>query len=183
MATQKTSTTKTAAKKATSKKAAAKPSMAAKPSAAAVQAATAKAKAATLRKAFTLAAESRTPYRQLTADRKAFSAWIIAAGIASGVIAMKGEAAPKQAKGAPGLFGLLIGSTARGHWKRTGRIDDSGFTVAGLNEIQARLAGATKGYNTDRETVYTFAQAMAKGGKVEVGGRVYDVTGELASPN
>lgn len=162
----------------------AKKSLASKPDAATIQKATEKAKAKNIAmlRAYTIAANSRTPYAKLQKNRAVFSAWIIAAAATAKVISITPQGAIREAKGGSmALFAALVGNTARGHWERSGRIDGSGMTVAGLNEFTARLNGITRGYNTDIEKVRALRDAQTKGmERLEIDNLILDVTGTVA---
>lgn len=164
-------TKKAAAKKATTKKPAA---IGSKPTAEQIAAAKA-ASAAAVKMVEAFALEAGTPFKQLQADRAAFSAYTLACLQAAGMADKVADKAAATIGKNPSLSLLrgLIGGTAFTHWKSKGRINADGLTVAGLNEISARLGGTSKGYNTDHETVALFVPAIAKGGKVELRGRVY----------
>ena len=113
---------------------------------------------------------SKTPYgdSSLTSERVYFSAYTLAAAVASGIATIPDKGAATIAKGGSiALFKAIVGSSATSHWTKQGRIDKAGLTIAGVNEISARLNGASKGYNTDKEIVSAFVSAMQKGGKVE----------------
>jgi hypothetical protein len=149
-----------------------------------IEAAVTKATASAIKmiRSHTLAAESKTPYRVLTTKRDVFAAWIIASAATAKIIDITAAGAVREKKGGSmALFYALIGSTARGHWAKTGRTDDSGMTVAGLNEFAARLQGTSKGYNTDIDTVRALVEAQAKGPeRVEVKGLLFNMSGEIA---
>ena len=133
--------------------------------------------------AYTISKQAKTPYRALTNNRAHFSAWIIAAAITSGHVTMTTKGAfRKQAKGNKSLLAAIIGSTARGHWIKQGRMaKDGSLTASGLNAFSERLAGTAKGgYNTDAETVKAFAAAQKKGGACKVGETTYTLDSKVA---
>lgn len=170
------------------KKPAAKAAKASKPSRArkAAPKAASKASKAAPRMPQTKAAygseDKKTPY-SVFRNHAAMAAYTIAAFQVSGLLNLGKSGAPIQARGKayPGLARMLLGKTAWGYWSKLGRIEEGALTVKGLNEVQARLSGKSRGYNTDLDTVRTFAAAMAKGGDVEVGGKRYRLTVKHAS--
>lgn len=107
-----------------------------------------------------------------------FSAYTLAAFKVAGMLNLTAKGTPSigKAKPMPGLFRMLAGKTAVGHWTRTGRIEGGKLTAKGLNEVQARLTGTSRGYHTTVDLVLKFAAAMAKGGEVEHGGKRYRFT-------
>lgn len=134
-------------------------------------------------RAFTVLGHKAGPYTGLTSNRKAFSAWTLASLCTAGyaTISDKGTATKAKAKAQPKLLRALIGSTAWNHWGKA-RIDHKAaeLTVAGLNEIAARLSDQSRGYNTDLDIVRAFMDAQAKGGAVEVGKDKFAVDSEIA---
>ena len=145
----------------------------------------------------TLLGGKKSPYKELTAHRAHFSAWIIAAMLVSDYIniSVKGAPTKSQKKSQHSMLRGLVGATAWGHWNRTERMehegaytDDSGkkikavaeVTTAGLNAIQARLSGNGKGYNTDLPTVRAFEAAMREGGKVKLDNKVYNLDSPMS---
>jgi len=180
MATSKT----TAAPKAASKAAkAATTATKAQTKAPAKKAATATAAAPALetRKAFG-SVDKGTPYSAFE-THATFSAYTVAALIVSGMVKLSANGTPSKPAGKafPGLFRMLTGKTAWSHWTKAGRIETGALTAQGLNEIQARLSGQSRGYNTTAETVAAFAETMAKGGETKVNGKVYRFTRETVS--
>ena len=174
-----------------------KTSIAHKPSQAVIDSAT--QKAVPMVQAYTLLGGKKSPYTTLTKDRKAFSAWIIAAGMVGDYVTISAKGLPTKTRKKPqyGLFRMLVGSTAWNYWNgksermnhEAAYTDDDGkkhpaiaeFTQAGLNEIQARLAGNSKGYDTDLELVNQFADAMRKGGTVKHENNVYKLDSPIAA--
>lgn len=144
-------------------------------------AATKPAKAPAIVQAFAAVGNKKDRYSQIQANRKAFSAYTIAALQVAGMIALSEKGAPIAKKGNFQLFGYIVGNTAKSHWAASGRIEGGQVSAAGLNEIQARLTGQTRGYNTDLSYVKEFAHAMQKGGTVEVNGGKFSLTSSVAA--
>lgn len=181
MATTKT----TAAKAATGATKARNANAKASAKAPAKKAATATPKAATpaleTRKAYG-SADKGTPYSVFN-THDAFSAYTLAALIVAGMLALSAKGTPAKGSGKayPGLFRMLAGKTAWAHWNKAGRIDAGALTPAGLNEVSARLTGASRGYNTTADMVRAFADTMAKGGTVTVNGKAFKFERETVS--
>jgi hypothetical protein len=116
--------------------------------------------------------EAGRPYEALNADKSMFSAFTYAALIAAGHVVQRNEkAAPATGKGDFTLFKMIAGKTAPKEWKRLGRIDADGqLTVPGLNELEQRLQGNRKAYNTSLDKVKLILDAIHTGGTIEVKG-------------
>ena len=120
-------------------------------------------------------------YAELQHNRRAFSAYTIASAIVSGLVKLSAKGLiTKGDRPQVALFGALVGTTARNHWRKAKRLDDGGFTVAGLNEVNARLQGATRGYNTDMDTVKALMAAIEKGATIEISGAKYAIDSPVA---
>jgi hypothetical protein len=131
-------------------------------------------------KGYTL--DGKSPYSgKLTANRPHFAAYTIAGMAVAGLVKLNKASVTASKGGNLTFLRMVIGKVATGHWRKAGRIDDNGITVAGLNEIAARLAGKSRGYNTDMETVRAMHKAMTQGGRHTIGKQRYDFTVEVAS--
>lgn len=121
--------------------------------------------------------EKGKPYQLLGKDREAFAAFTEAAFHLAGLVSRSSEkAAPIAMDGAKhgGLaaWRAIVGSTAYGHWAKSGRIDPQTgrVTVAGLNELSSRTSGTSRGYNTSVAKVREVAEAIRTGGTLQVKG-------------
>lgn len=120
--------------------------------------------------------EKGKPYQAISGSRKIFAAFTEAAAHAAGLIARTNErAAPVAIKDGKGggmsLWSAAVGSTAKGHWAKLGRINtETGlFEVAGLNEFSSRTSGTSRGYNTDTDAIKAVYAAMISGGTLSIG--------------
>ncbi len=158
----------------TSKAKAAKASTApkAKASASKRTASTAKARKANVTRAFVHWPKGTSPYAFNLIPGKpepgAKGAVLLAAYVVAGY-AKLGAKATTLTKGDGGnarLLRAIVGDTAYTFHKRNDRIDSNEtLNAAGLNWMNARLAGAAPQNNTDVDTVRGMVQAMTKGGK------------------
>jgi hypothetical protein len=124
--------------------------------------------------AFTVAPDRTGRYDPFKSDRALFSAYTIAALMVAGFLSLTAKGAPSKPKSKPqsALLRALIGPVAWRHWTVTReRITPDGLTVDGLNEVQRRLAGESKGYNTELSLVRAVKTAIQKGGKIDRNGR------------
>lgn len=133
-------------------------------------------------RAFAILGSNKDRYSELTGNRKAFSAYTIAALVTANMIKVTEKGAAMASKGNVSMFRALVGNTAAVHWNAQGRIGNDGqITAAGINEVQSRLAGQSRGYNTEAEFVTAFVGAMAKGGSVELNGGKFKLSSEVAA--
>lgn len=120
--------------------------------------------------------ERGKPYQAISGNRRIFAAFTEAAAHAAGLITRAtAKAAPAAVKDGKGggmaLWSAIVGSTAKGHWAKLGRIDLAKGTVEvpGLNEFSARTNGTSRGYNTDTDAIKAVYAALISGGTVSLG--------------
>lgn len=116
--------------------------------------------------------EKGAPYFDLVHTREHFAAWIIAAAHVAGYIKLNKVSVTSTKSGDFDLFKQIVGNSAKRTWTKSGRITAAEITAAGLNEMNARLAGQNA-YSTDMEIVRAAAAAMKKGGSFKLGERTY----------
>jgi hypothetical protein len=121
-------------------------------------------------RAWTLA--KGAPYSELVHVRVHFAAWIIAAAHAAGYVKLNKASVTSTKSGDFELFRQLVGKSAKRTWTQSGRVTEKEITAAGLNEMNARLAGQNA-YATDMEIVKAAAAAIKKGGEMKLGDKVY----------
>jgi hypothetical protein len=117
--------------------------------------------------------EAGRPYEAINADKSIFAAMTHAAFLASGMVVQRNAKAASESGSNPdfALFKLIAGKTAPKQWQKLGRIDANGrITVDGLNELDARIKGERRTYNTTLEKVAMVLAAIRTGGTVEVKG-------------
>lgn len=118
--------------------------------------------------------EAGTPYRNLSHNRTAFSAFTLAALAVSGYLQLTAKSATKaRSKGNTALFKKLVGKTAFKTWKVRMNKEQVALSADGLNEVSARLAGESH-YSTDMITVKEFVTAIQNGGTLKVGPQAFD---------
>lgn len=189
---KKTAAKKTAAKKAPAKprskataapKAKASPSKGGKPRVAKKTAAKAVSAALNVRVAYG-SEDKKSPYSVFN-THDVFSAYTIACLVVCNMVALSAKGAPTKAKGKayPGLWRMLVGKRAASYWRKKERVTSEGITAAGLNEIQARLSGNSRGYSTTLETVNAIVAVVTKGGPVTLQKTTYRFTVKAASSN
>jgi hypothetical protein len=170
-----------------------KPTIGSKPTAKQLKAA--KTPAIEMVNYYSLVGGKKSPYSALRAERKDFAAWIIAAGLVCNYIKLsdKNQLVGEASKSQYSAFKDYIGASAWSHWNGTtdrlehvaaGTNELTGkkekavekFTGKGLTEINARIQGKSKGYDTELAIVKRFAAAMVKGGKVKGNSVTYDLS-------
>lgn len=118
--------------------------------------------------------EKGTPYRQLMANRAAFSAFTIAAMICTGYLKLNTKSVSKaKTKGDPARLRKIVGSTAWKTWKNRMNPEHTELSVNGMNEVDARMAGASA-YSTDLMYVAEVVNAIQTGGTVKLGDNTFD---------
>lgn len=124
----------------------------------------------------------KSGYADLTKCRTAFSAFTIASLIALGLLNMsaKGLLTKGRRKYNAGALRAVTNATMVKHWTTKGRLDESGLTVAGINECARRVDDPKYGYRTNREAVVAMLAGITTGGEVKVDGHTFDLRQQAA---
>ena len=88
-------------------------------------------------------------------------------------ISDKGSATKGKAPLNKSLLRAMCRPTMVAHWTKVGRLDDSGLTVKGLNEVTERLTNQRYAYRTTVEAVGKMREGLRTGKPVELEGATF----------
>lgn len=121
----------------------------------------------------TYTVNGKSGYSDVVKCRTAFAAYTAASLITLGFaqVSKAGAFTRGRRKYSASALRALCGATMVNYWtKSKGRLDDSGLTVAGINELDRRLTDSKYGYRTTRAAIDAFVVGLKTGGDVEVDG-------------
>ena len=128
-------------------------------------------------KAKTVLATTKSGYADLWKSRTAVSAFTIAVLWALDYLTLADSGLATKGKGryAPHVLRSFCKPTMVNHWTKNGRLDDTGLTVQGLNEITTRLSDPKYSYRTNLEAVKAMRKGLETGQPVEIEGNVFEL--------
>ena len=114
-------------------------------------------------------------YADLWKVRSAVGAYTIAvlAELDYARISAKGQVTKGKGTFSRSLLRAMCRSTMVNHWGKVGRLDDTGLTVKGLNEITERLSNPKYSYRTTLEAVNAMREGLRTGKPVELEGSTF----------
>lgn len=123
------------------------------------------------------AVNGKSGYGDVTKCRTAFSALTIGALVAFNFaqVSKAGLFRKGQRKFDASLLRSVLGATMVKYWTSKGRLDDSGLTVDGLNELDRRLSDVKYGYRTTRTAVDTMIDGLKTGSDVTIDGHTFNM--------
>lgn len=114
-------------------------------------------------------------YADLWKSRTAVSAFTIAVLWALDYVKVADSGLTTKGKGhySAKVLRSFTKATMVNHWTKAGRLDDTGLTAAGLNEVTTRLSDPRYSYRTNLEAVKAMRKGLETGQPVELDGHKF----------